>query len=90
MQPEVVSFADLGEGGDGVVGAEDGGAGGGVEVEGRVAFFFCLGDEGGEGGGGHAAGLGVYGDGADGGGAEAEHLGGLFYTVVAMGGGEDD
>ena len=39
VQPDVVGFADFGEGWDRVVGAEDGGAGGGVEVEGRVAIL---------------------------------------------------
>ena len=65
-------------------------AGRGVEVEGREALVFGLGDEGGEGGRVHAAGLGVHGDGADGRGAEAEHLGGLFDAVVAVGRGEED
>ena len=83
-------FADGGEAGDGVVGAEDGGAGRGVEVEGRVTFSFGFGDEGGEGRGVHAAGLGVHGDAADGRGAEAEHLSGFLDAVVAVGGGEDD
>ena len=46
VQPYVVLFADFGEGRDRVVGAEDGGAGRGVEVEGRVAFLFCGFDEG--------------------------------------------
>lgn len=44
VEPHVVRFANGGEGSDGVVGAEDGGAGGGVQVEGGVAFFFCFGD----------------------------------------------
>ena len=62
-------LADGGEGADGVVGAEDGGAGCGVEVEGCEALFFDVGNEGGEGGGVHAAGFGVHGDGVDGRGA---------------------
>ena len=90
VQPEAVLPADGGEGADGVVGAEDGGAGRRVEVEGRLALLLRRGDEGGEGGGVHAAGLRVHGDGADGRGAEAEHLGGLFDAVVAVGGGEED
>ena len=45
VEPEIVRLADGGEGADGVVGAEHGGAGGGVEVEGRLALAFGLGDE---------------------------------------------
>ena len=90
VQPEAVLPADGGEGPDGVVGAEDGGAGRRVEVEGRLALRLRRGDEGGEGGGVHAAGVRVHGDGADGRGAEAEHLGGLFDAVVAVGRGEED
>ena len=89
MQPEVVAFADFGDGREGVVGAEDGGAGGGVDVEGCVAGGFGGGDGRGEGGGQHAAG-GVDGDGPHGGGAEAEHLRGFFDAVVAVGAGEED
>lgn len=51
VQPEVVALADFGDGGEGVVGAEDGGAGGGVHVEGRVAGAFGRGDGRVEGGG---------------------------------------
>lgn len=90
VQPEVVRFADGGEGDDRVVGAENRGAGGGVEVEWRVAFFFRLGDERGQGRGVHAAGLWVHGDRADGRGAEAEHLSRLRDAVVGVGGGEED
>ena len=66
VEPHAVSLADGSEGFDGVVGAEDGGAGRGVQVKGGEALFFGLVDEGVEGGGIHAAGLGVYGNGADG------------------------
>lgn len=90
MQPHFVGFADVGECGDGVVGAEDGGAGRGVEVEGRLAGFFGFFYEGDEGVGVHAAGFGGNGDGDDGGGAEAELLRGLGDAVVAVGGGEED
>lgn len=90
VQPEVVRGADGCERGDGVVGAQDGGAGRGVEVEWGLASLLGLGDEGGQGGGVHAAGLGVHGDGDDGGGAEAERLRGFFDAVVSVGGGEED
>lgn len=90
VQPEVVFLADGGEGFDGVVGAQDRRPGRGVEVEGRAALVFGFGDAGGEGGRVHAAGLGVHGDGADGRGAEAEHLGGFLDAVVAVGRGEED
>lgn len=90
VQPEAVRAADGGEGLDRVVRAEDRGAGRRVEVKGRLALFLGGGDEGGEGGRVHAAGVGVHGDGADGGGAEAEHLGGFFDAVVAVGRGEKD
>ena len=46
VQPELVLLAEGGERGDGVVGAEDGGAGRGVEVEGREAFVLGVGDAG--------------------------------------------
>ena len=90
VQPEVVVAADGGEGAERVVGAQDRGAGRGVEVEGGLASVLCRGDEGREGGGIHAAGLGVHGHGPHGRGAEAEHLGGLFDAVVAVGRGEED
>lgn len=90
VQPEVVRLADGGEGFDGVIGAQDRGPRRGVEVEGREALVFGFSDAGGEGGRVHAAGLRVYGDGADGRGAEAEHLSGFFDAVVAVGRGEDD
>ena len=89
VQPEVVTGADGGDGGEGIVGAEDGGARCGVHVEDRVAGGFGFGDARLEFGGDHAAG-GVDGDGPDGGGAEAEHLRGFFDAVVAMSAGEDD
>ena len=90
VQPEVVLLADGGERRDGVVGAEDGGAGRGVEVEGREASVLGVDDAGRQGGWVHAAGFGVHGNREDGRGAEAEHLRGLFDAVVAVGGGEED
>ena len=90
VQPEVVLLADGRERRDGVVGAEDGGAGRGVEVEGREALVLGVGDAGRQGGGVHAAGFWVHGHGTDGRGAQAEHLRGLFDAVVAVGGGEED
>jgi len=42
VEPEVVPLADGGDGFEGVVGAEDGGAGCGVHVEGRLALVFGL------------------------------------------------
>ena len=84
VQPDMVLLADGREGDDGVVGAEDGGAGRGVEEERGEAFFFRRGDAGGEGGGVHGAGLWVDGDGADGGGAETECLGGLLDAVMSL------
>ena len=44
VEPDVVGSADGSEGGNGVVGAQDGGAGRGVQVEGGAAFFFGGGD----------------------------------------------
>lgn len=44
MEPEVVRLADGCEGADGVVRAQDSGASGGVDVEGRLALVFGLGD----------------------------------------------
>ena len=90
VQPEVVFLADVRERGDGVVGAQDGGAGRGVEVEGREALVFRVGDGARQGGWVHAAGCRVHGHGADGGGAEAERLRRLFDAVVAVGRGEED
>ena len=85
VQPEVVLLADGGKGSDGVVGAQDGGSSRGVEVKWREALVFGLGDEVRERGWVHAAGFGVHGDGADGRGAEAEHLRGFFDAVVPVG-----
>ena len=90
VQPEVVLLADGRERGNGVVGAEDRGAGRGVEVEGREALGFGVCDAGRQGGRVHAAGFGVHGYRVDGRGAEAEHLRRLFDAVVAVGGGEED
>ena len=90
VQPEPVLLAEGRERGDGVVGAEDGGAGRGVEVEGREALVLGVGDAGRQGRRVHAAGFWVHGNGPDGRGAEAEHLRGLFDAVVAVGGGEED
>lgn len=89
VQPEVVARADVGDGREGVVGAEDGGAGRGVHVEGGVAGIFGGGNGGVEGGGHHAAG-GVDGDGPHGRGTEAQHLRGFFDAVVPVGAGEED
>lgn len=55
VQPEVVRAADLGDGAQGVVAAQDGRAGGGVDVEGGFVFGLGLGDEGFEGRRVHAA-----------------------------------
>ena len=84
VQPDAVLLADGREGPDGVVRAEDGGAGRGVEEERGAAFFFGRGDAGGEGGRVHGAGFWVDGDGADGGGAETECLGGFFDAIVSF------
>ena len=89
MQPEVVSSADGGEVGEGIVGAEDSGAGGGVDVEGRVPVGLGFFDLGREGGGEHSAGR-VGGDGPDGRRAETEHLGCFLDAVVTVGAGEED
>ena len=44
VQPELVLLAEGRERGDGVVGAQDSGAGGGVEVEGRETLVLGVGD----------------------------------------------
>ena len=90
VQPEVVRAADLGDGAQGVVAAQDGRAGGGVDVEGGFVFGVGLGDEGCEGRGVHAARCAGCGHRPDGRGAEAEHLGGFFDAVVAVSAGEED
>ena len=89
MQPEVVGAADGRNEGDGVVGAEDGSAGGGVDVERCFPRLLGSGDGIFEGRGEHTAG-GVDGDGDDGAAAETDLLRGLYEGVVAVGGGEED
>ena len=84
VEPDVVLGAEGGEWGDRVVGAEDGGPGGRVEVEGSEALGFGGGDEAGEGGGVHGAGFGVDGDGADGGGADLIHDFGVSLACLGV------
>lgn len=83
VQPEVVLFADGGDGFEGVVRAEDGGAGCGVDVEGGFAFGFGFLNEFLEGGGDHPA-LRVDGDGPHVVGSETAHLSCFFEGVVAV------
>lgn len=88
VEPEVVRFADLGDFGEGVIGAEDGGSRRGVDVEGGFLFRLGFEDERVELGGDHAA-LGVDGDGDHVVGSESTHLRGFLQGVMPMGGGKE-
>ena len=88
VQPDVVGAADGRERGEGVEGAVHGGAGCGVEEEGRFTFGFGGEHEGLEFRGDDAP-AGVDGDGDHARCAEAVEIGGFFDAVVAVGGCED-
>lgn len=89
VQPHAKLLADGGDFGKRLVGAADGGARGGIDVERRLALLFGLGDEVAEGRGAHAA-VVIDGDGPDTVTAKTADHGALLDRVVAVGAGEDD